>query len=57
MIPFPLTLDGTIERRILINYRLDPAAARQLVPSPLRPQLVAGSAVAGVCLIRMNWST
>lgn len=54
MIPFPLTLDGTIERRILINYRLDPAVARELVPSPLRPLLVAGSAVAGVCLIRLG---
>lgn len=47
-------LVGVIERRLLINYRLDPAVARELVPQPLRPQLVDGSAVAGICLLRLG---
>ena len=49
-----IPLDGTIERRLLINYRLDAAVAQSLLPAPLRPQLVDGSAVAGICLIRLG---
>ena len=47
-------LAGVIERRLLINYRLDPDVARSLLPPQLRPQLVDGSAVAGICLIRLG---
>jgi Uncharacterized conserved protein (COG2071) len=46
-------LSSVIERRLLVNYRVDPDAATRLLPSPLRPQLVAGWAVAGICLIRL----
>lgn len=49
-----IRLAGTIERRLLINYRLGPDVARGLVPDPLRPQLIDGFAVAGVCLIRLG---
>ncbi|PZU48823.1 MAG: hypothetical protein DI566_03050 [Microbacterium sp.] len=45
---------GVIERRLLISYRLDPGVARSVLPSGLRPQLVDGSAVAGVCMIRLG---
>ena len=31
------TLDATISRRLLVNYRLDPEVARSLLPSGLRP--------------------
>jgi hypothetical protein len=48
------TLASTVERRLLINYRVDPAAAARLLPAPLRPQLVNGFAVAGICLIRLG---
>ena len=47
------TLVSTVERRLLINYRVDPAVAQTLLPAHLRPQLVDGSAVAGICLIRL----
>jgi hypothetical protein len=47
-------LEGRIERRLLINYRLDPDRAAELVPAPLRPQLVDGFAVAGICLLRLG---
>jgi hypothetical protein len=43
-----------VERRLLVNYRVDPAAAAGLVPAPFRPQVVDGCAVAGVCLIRLG---
>jgi hypothetical protein len=45
---------ATIERRLLVNYRVDPDAAATLLPDGLRPQVVDGSAVAGVCLIRLG---
>ena len=45
------TLQGTIDRRILINYRIDPAVAARILPAPFRPQIVDGVALGGVCLI------
>ena len=39
---------------MLINYRLNPAVARPLLPSALRPQLVGGRAVAGIYLLRLG---
>jgi hypothetical protein len=43
-----------LRRRLLINYRLDPEYAGTLLPQTLRPQLVDGSAVAGVCLVGLE---
>lgn len=45
---------STIDRRLLVNVRLDPDVARRLLPWPLRPQLVRGWAVAGVCFLRLR---
>ena len=47
-------LSSVVERRLLVNYRLDPDAAARLLPEPLRPQLVHGYAVAGICLLRLG---
>lgn len=47
-------VECTIERRLLINYRIDPDLVRQHLPAPFRPQLVSGWAVGGVCLIRLG---
>lgn len=47
-------IDGLIERRLLVNYGVEPEAAARLLPAPFRPQLVNGRAVAGICLIRMS---
>ncbi len=47
-------LASTVQRRLLINYRVDPAVAQTLIPHTHRPQLVDGSAVAGICLIRLG---
>lgn len=49
-----MQIDSMIERRVLLNYRLDPEMAGRLLPKPLRPQLVRGSAVAGTCFIRLG---
>ena len=48
------TLEGVIDRRLLINYRVDPEIAERLLPAPFRPQLVHGEAVAGICLLSLE---
>ena len=50
----PPCLSSVIERRLLVNYRVDPEAAAALLPSSLRPQRIGGWAVAGICLIRLG---
>ncbi len=45
---------STVERRLLVNYRVEPEIAATMLPAPLRPQLVRGAAVAGICLIRLG---
>lgn len=45
---------GLIDRRILVNYRVDPGVLSRILPRPFRPKLVNGTGVAGVCLIRLK---
>ena len=45
---------GTITRRLLINYRVDPAVMQRHLPAPFRPKLCRGNAIAGICLIRLE---
>lgn len=47
-------LEGEIERRLLVNYRVDPEVLAKLLPAPFRAQLVNGVGVAGICLIRLG---
>lgn len=46
-------IDGIIERRLLVNYRVAPDALADILPAPFRPKLVRGYAIAGICLIRL----
>jgi hypothetical protein len=46
-------VQSVVERRLLVNYRIDPEVAADLLPAPFRPQLAGGYAVAGICLIRL----
>jgi hypothetical protein len=43
-----------IERRLLVNYRIDPQYVAALLPGEFRPQLVGGRAMGGVCFIRLR---
>lgn len=45
---------GTIDRRLLVNYRVEPEVLRGMLPRPFRPQIVAGVGIAGICLIRLS---
>ena len=50
---FPVMV-ATIERRLLVNWRVDPDVVAGMLPDPLRPQTANGYAVVGVCLIRLG---
>ncbi len=47
-------VEGLIARRILVNFRCDPEVVARVLPPPFRPRVHAGSAVAGICLIRLE---
>lgn len=51
MIP---ALEGIIARRVLLNFRADPAVVQRLVPAPLEVARKNGHAIVGVCLIRLE---
>lgn len=50
----PPVVQGKIERRILLNYRIDPEIAAAQIPAPYRPKLHCGKAIGGICLIRIT---
>ena len=47
-------IQGTIRRRILANFRIDPDVIQREIPSRFRPKVHNGFAVAGICLIRLE---
>ena len=49
-----MRIKATMERRILVNYRVDPGALAAVLPPPFRPVLVDGHGIAGICLIRLG---
>ena len=48
------TMAGMIERRLLVNYRVDLEVLERLLPPPFRPQAIGGKGLAGICLIRLG---
>jgi hypothetical protein len=47
-------IQGLIDRRMLVNYRVQPEALRAILPAPFMPKLIDGWAMAGICLIRLK---
>lgn len=47
-------IHGLIRRRLLVNYRVDAEVVQRFLPSPFRPKLHRGHAIAGICLIRLE---
>src|SRR6266511_6209501 len=45
---------GVMDRRILVNYRVDPQVLAAALPPPFRPKLVHGVGMVGICLIRLK---
>ncbi|MBL7704159.1 MAG: DUF2071 domain-containing protein [Taibaiella sp.] len=48
------TIQGIIERRLLINFVAEPEYVQQILPAPFRPKLYKGKSIAGICLIRFK---
>ena len=44
-------LRGVIDRRILVDYRVDPAALDAVLPERFSPHAVEDHAIGGICLI------
>ncbi|MCB0837022.1 MAG: DUF2071 domain-containing protein [Bacteroidetes bacterium] len=47
-------LKGIIDRRILINYRVELGVLKEYLPAPFKPLSVNGYGIAGICLIRLK---
>lgn len=47
-------LRGRCPRRALFTWRIDPVAARRVVPAPLRPKMLHGSAIGAVDWMRLE---
>jgi hypothetical protein len=45
---------GVIDRRILVNYHVDPDILAPLLPAPFRPKIGHGVGMVGICLIRLK---
>jgi hypothetical protein len=45
---------GVIDRRILVNYHVEPGVLAPLLPPPFRAKLVHGVGMVGICLIRLK---
>src|SRR5882724_4441902 len=47
-------IKGMIKRRLLVNFRAEPAVVQRILPQPFRPKLHEGKALVGICLIRLE---
>lgn len=47
-------IKGIIDRRILINYKIDKEVLENYLPKPFKPKLVNNKGIAGICLIRLK---
>jgi len=45
---------GIMDRRILVNFNVDPNVLAPLLPAPFRPKIVHGFGMVGICLIRLK---
>ncbi len=48
------TIQGIIDRRVLVNYTVDPDVIQKIIPRPFRPKIYKGKAIVGICLIRLK---
>ena len=47
-------IKGTMKRRLLVNFRADPAVVQRILPQSFRPKLHQGFSLVGICLIRLE---
>ena len=54
MITLTPIMHGLIDRRMLVNFRVQPDVIGKMLPPSFRLKLVRGWAMAGICLIRLK---
>jgi hypothetical protein len=54
MFPIFPSIEGICQRRVIINYRVDPDFIAKQLPAHFTPLLVKDYAIAGICLIRLK---
>jgi hypothetical protein len=47
-------INGIIDRRILINFTVDPEIVQKIIPAPFKVKVYNGKAIVGICLIRLK---
>lgn len=47
-------VEGVIDRRVLLNYRVEPEALASALPEPFEPLPANGWGIGGICLIRLR---
>ncbi len=47
-------IKGIIDRRILINFTVEPDIVARIIPAPFKPKIYEGKAIVGICLIRLK---
>ncbi len=48
------TIKGIIERRVLVNFTVEPEIIQRVIPQPFRAKVYKGKAIVGICLIRLK---
>lgn len=48
------TIQGIIDRRVLVNFTVDPDVIKKIIPAPFRAKIYKGKAIVGICLIRLK---
>ncbi len=48
------TIQGIIDRRVLVNFTVDPDIIQKIIPAPFRPKIYKSKAIVGICLIRLK---
>lgn len=47
-------MTGHIDHRILLNFRIEPRVLDRILPAPLRPKIVNGWAIGGICQVSLS---
>ena len=48
------TIQGIIDRRMLVNFIADPEVVQKMLPQPFRPKVYNNKSIVGICLIRLK---
>jgi hypothetical protein len=48
------TIQGIIDRRVLVNFTVDPEVTQKIIPHPFRPKIYKDKSIVGICLIRLK---